>query len=325
MRATHLVKNISEEDDKKYIKNIINRSKKFGYKAKVMHLLPVTRMFLSRLLFFNKTIIHLHYCSKGMYLYLKTLGKVDNMHFVYQIYHDMDLSKFSRRNAKLYEDANIFFIKRASAVLFNKISLYHEYCKNYKKYREKFFLIECGYDSDQLTPLPDHKQLGMSTKIYIGQDKSDDFKNTSLTVEAFSYLPSNYTLLSNYTNNNGRHVKRFSENLHLKNRLDFLDGATLESASYDIYIDLLTEDLSIEMLNNLARDVCVIGVRKDLGIKGYFPIKSFLPKVIASQIKSMSPVKMEVDTQTLSRFYSWDARTKQVILIYNYILENKVK
>lgn len=325
MRVTHLVKNISDEDDKIYIKNIIDRSRTFGYRSKVMRTLPFTRTFLARLIFFNKKIIHLHYCSKGMYLYLKYFGKVDNVHLVYQIYRNMDLSKLSHRNAKLYEDANNFYIKKASAILFNKISLYHEYCKNYKKYREKFFLIECGYQSDLLKPLPDHKQLGLSTKIYIGQDKSEDFKHTSLAVEAFSYLPSHYTLLSNYANNNGKYVKRFSENLHLKNRLDFLDVSSVESARYDIYIDLLTEDLSIEMLNNLARNVCVIGVRRDLGIKGYFAINSFLPKVIASQIKSMNPVKMEVDTETLSRFYSWDARTKQVTLIYNYILENKVK
>lgn len=323
MQVTHLVRKFQNKLDEEYFNSLIFFTKSTGTNLNVVRFLPLIRTVFSRLMNFKFGIIHLHYWSLGFYLYLKTIGKLDQFIFVFQLYEKPQYDNLKGYKKKMMQRAHSLFLKRASAIIFHKKHIYKEYCRDHKKYIEKFFLIETGFT--KALGYPNKNEFANIIKVRIGDDYTKDFEATSLAVEAFSYLSTNYSIVTSNESNNFKQIKYFAENLHLKNRLDILESEDIQHYKYNIFLDLNKETLTQSTLNNLANGIWVVGSRSDICVNGYHTINTFLPKIIAAKIKEAVQLSISVDMETLNKFYTWESRANQLVLVYNYILENKVK
>jgi len=205
-----------------------------------------------------------------------------------------------------------------------------DFIKSYKADPSKFVVVESGVPTQVFYP-EKSKQLGFSSEL-IGVGAISKRKGINLIIEALKYLPNEIIFrwigpetVSGYK----LELERLAENLGVRNRVifegyikndklpEFLRRSSLYvlPSSYEGFPKVVLEALACGI------PALVSGFKAKDDIGGLIYFKSLTPKNIASDIKKIIKDNVKVDIDKIQSQYSWDAKAKEIVKVYNSILK----
>lgn len=285
------------------------------------HVMLWINMFRNLFPFLDRTkyIAHFHNCSKARYL---SAVKRNEKFSIIQKYFEVPLDELSDRLSLKVCDLAIVVSTE------NK----EELVRFYKKYADKIMLVENGVPTHIFKPSPT-KQLSINKEI-LGVGVISPRKGIHVLVEALKYLPNYYYLRWVGQVENQSYKKELDElatNLNVHNRIKYegyipnLDMPRYFQNANVFIIPSTYEGFPKVVLEALACGLPVLasGFKSLYRIIGLTYLSSFAPKIVAREIKQIVEGRSKVDIDFINRIYSWDAKAKEIDIVYKEVVNRR--
>jgi len=291
---------------------------------------------------FNKVdIYHIHgHFGLYIYLYKFIFGWLDKTPIISHFHNttkgriedqklnpskDTLVEKFIHVPLSLLSDK--IAVKVSAACVFVSKRNLEEAVKYYSADRSKCYVVESGVASEIFKPAL-KANLKIKSILYVGA--LSERKNIHVLVESLKYLPKAFTITlvgRGYESYIHRLKKialdnKVAERVFFKGYVENADLVAFYKSSSVFAIPSTYEGLPKVVIESLACGTPVVasGFEIKSPITGLYFLNKATPKLLASTIMDVVSLKKGVDVAYISKFYSWEAKAKEVQNIYDKIV-----